>query len=117
MDPELSPASRRALALLAKNESIPIDSLHGASVRALIGRGLAEEDGDVLRLTTAGREASGAKPTTPTPPAPPPVAPVKKNGRLDDSTYRHIREEIQARYQADLDALDRVWEIVKAVGA
>lgn len=116
---DLSPAGERALRALAKGGgSAPASSFNGHSVRSLVRLGYAEVDDETLRITGAGEERAGVK-TAPVLARPTKSraveAPATLPGWLDEAAYRRLREEIEARYARDLEALDRVWEICRAV--
>lgn len=119
----LSVPQRDVLAMFDDESAIDVDRIDSRCLPALIRKELVSVREGSVRLTPLGRRIAAefaVSPTGPVPEAPAPVPVPQSTPRnqkpgssvgLDEPTYRRLRNEIQARYQADL--LDARAEIAR----
>lgn len=117
----ITPAQGELLKRLASGP-VAIADADGRCVNALERRGYVTSEVEEVRITAKGKaiaaklNGGGAAPVKASrSPAPRTREQAKPAGILTDAEYNRIRGEIEARYQADLAALDRVHAIVRTI--
>lgn len=126
---DLTEKQSEALAAIASSRPGETPKIHGMSVKALLRLSLIEGGPSGWTLTSKGRSIVDAASRMEMNGRPRPVDPLKtvrqiprpevrgrpSKPKRPPSHFEDLRAQIEARYQADLDALDRVIEIQQTI--